>query len=336
MKKLVSIIIPAYNAANHISECLSSVKKQDYSQIEVIVIDDGSTDDTMKIVTNDFKWVRIVSQVNRGPSAARNWGIKEARGEYLCFVDADDIVSHDMVSRLMFGLEKNQVDFAVCGIYMFNDDRKIFRHIPVSAETQNIFGNKNIFQYIYPFFNTYKVNAPYGRIFRKKIILQNSIKFDEHLSLGEDSVFNLDYYSAINSCCFIREELYGYRRGNNYLTKKYSGDFKENKKRRFEEMKRILQNKNFKQDFLNGQLIFITYSYLLELPLKLKSKTRKQKYQIIRETIGDSDLQEALDNFSGNLIIKILALLLRTKNPRIIYLMAWIINKVRQVIRNKN
>lgn len=333
MDKLVSIIIPVYNAANYIYECLNSIQNQDYSRIEIIVIDDGSTDSTRDIITRYFQQVKVISQNNSGPSVARNTGIKESNGEFICFVDADDLISSNMVSSLVNGIKNNKADFSICGIYMFNDQKKITKHVQVSKNNRVIRGNENLFEELYPFFNTYKINAPFGRIYKKDILIRNSIKFDEKLSLGEDSVFNMDYFSVIDSCYFIKDELYGYRRGNNYLTGKYSGAFKDNKKRRFEQMKNVLVKKGAEERFLNGQLIYIAYSYLLELPDRLKEKNRAQKREIICEVISDPDIQNALNNFSGSFTMKVLALFLKTGNPQFIYFTLRVINMIRSIVK---
>lgn len=330
MKKLVSVIIPAYNDADYILDCINSIKKQDYSPLEVIVIDNGSTDCTSDIIKKNFKKVRVISQPNTGVSAARNVGIDEANGEYICFVDADDVISSNMISELVNSIETNQVDFAVCGIYMFNNKHGITKHLPITKKNKIIRGNDCIFNELYPFFDTYKVNAPCGRIYKRNFLSQNKIRFNEQLSFGEDSVFNINYYSVINSCVFKKNELYGYRRGSNYLTKRYSGEFQESKKLRFSAMSVVLREKGVSESFLNGQLIYICFSYFLEIPQKLKKIKLAVRLNLISQVVNDADVRKALKNYSGNLVIKIFAAILKTSNLRLIYFVAVVINYIRR------
>jgi glycosyltransferase involved in cell wall biosynthesis len=106
-KPLVSVIIPAYNEETDIEECLKSIKKQTYKKIEVIVVDDGSTDNTISIVSR-FKEVRLIKQNHQGPGAARNLAAKNAKGEILVLIDADMILFPDYVENLILPIIKNQ------------------------------------------------------------------------------------------------------------------------------------------------------------------------------------------------------------------------------------
>ena len=104
---LVSIIVPAYNVAEYIESCLNSLLAQTHEEIEVVVVDDGSTDETAAVcaaVARRDARVRIIAQPNAGVSAARNRGVQEARGKYVCFVDSDDAAHPDMVARLLAAL----------------------------------------------------------------------------------------------------------------------------------------------------------------------------------------------------------------------------------------
>nr|WP_054656719.1 hypothetical protein [Lentilactobacillus otakiensis] len=106
---------------------------------------------------------------------------------------------------------------------------------------------------------------------------QNKIRFNEQLSFGEDSVFNINYYSVINSCVFKKNELYGYRRGSNYLTKKnIQENFKNQKKLRFSAMSVVLREKGVSESFLNGQLIYICFSYFFGNTSKTEKKLNWQ------------------------------------------------------------
>lgn len=115
-QKLISIIIPIYNASEFLEECLCSIKKQVYSNFEVICVDDGSTDNSAEIAlkfTESDKRFRLYRQPNSGVSVARNTGLKHATGDYICFVDADDMVAPDYLS-VLYNHSKDG-DFTICG-----------------------------------------------------------------------------------------------------------------------------------------------------------------------------------------------------------------------------
>ena len=127
MDKLISIIVPCFNSEKTIATCLMSIEKQSYSNIEIIVIDDGSTDATVSIVEklakNDNR-IKVYSKSNEGVSIARNYGIEKATGEYIGFVDADDMIICNMYEEMIWAIENKQAGLVVCK-YSTNKDKSI-------------------------------------------------------------------------------------------------------------------------------------------------------------------------------------------------------------------
>ena len=126
-----SIIVPAYNASKYIRDCIDSVLSQNYSNFELIIVDDGSTDETKSIVyeySSDTR-IKYVYQNNTGVSSARNKGILESNGDYICFVDADDVVSPNFLKTFDDILNKKRIDIVYCENYDFyNDSLPDFAH----------------------------------------------------------------------------------------------------------------------------------------------------------------------------------------------------------------
>lgn len=124
-QKLVSIIVPAYNVENYIEACLSSLLEQNYRDIEVIAVDDGSTDRTeekiRQLQRTDGR-VHLLSRVNQGVAAARNAGIAAAKGEYLCFVDGDDRLTGDCIEKMVTAAEHTKAQMVFCGYRMIRED----------------------------------------------------------------------------------------------------------------------------------------------------------------------------------------------------------------------
>ena len=136
-KKLVSIIVPAYNVAQYIRQSLSSILLQTYRELEIIIVNDGSTDNTGEILTEYEKKdprIIVITQQNKGLAAARNTGLKQAKGEYLCIFDSDDIMLPDKISQQHEFLELHS-EHGVCysGSYHFMDDNKNIYHHPVGV-----------------------------------------------------------------------------------------------------------------------------------------------------------------------------------------------------------
>ena len=131
MSPLVSIVIPVYNAENYLAECLESVRSQTLRDIEIICVDDGSTDGSASILADYAKKderIHAVSQPNGGELAARNTGVQLASGEWIGFVDSDDRVSPDMFERLFTNGEKHQTDISHCGLLFFYTDGREIPH----------------------------------------------------------------------------------------------------------------------------------------------------------------------------------------------------------------
>ncbi len=171
----ISIIIPAYNVEKYIKETLDSIFIQTFKNFEIIIIDDGSTDNT-GVFAEEYKKkymqnMKIVYQKNQGQSAARNNALKYIEGKYISFVDADDILEKDFFSKLYDACEMNNADMAICGYKKFISETKQIVYIrnPVNWDVQ--FNNKrHIFHY-----------SPCGKLFRSSYIINYNFEF----SVGE-------------------------------------------------------------------------------------------------------------------------------------------------------
>lgn len=214
MKDLISVIIPAYNAEKYIYRCVESVIKQSYTNLEIIVVNDGSNDSTydkLKCIEKKYNNVIVVNQLNKGPSEARNTGINMAKGRYLCFVDADDYLEENMVGALYDLVKENKCGLAICGYYNFVDGE---RANIVSLEKD---GFLSIRDYLYNMSSrlyTVYYGSLCNKIYDANIINNNSIKLNKNVSLAEDLLFNLDYLKYVKSVACLHESLYVYNQDN--------------------------------------------------------------------------------------------------------------------------
>lgn len=214
MNSLVSIILPAFNVGKYIGTCLDSVVHQSYSNIEVIIVDDGSNDNTAlickKYVQCDQR-VRYFFQENQGSGPARNRGLKEASGEYVMFVDPDDWADRKMVENLVKAQSENNADLVCSGytdvLYESGKEIRRIQRIPRAKE----FLTQHEARDGYVELLTSEVLAPPTRkLYKMEIIQKYDIKFPA-LRRSQDIVFNYRYYNCVNSCVVLDESLYFYR-----------------------------------------------------------------------------------------------------------------------------
>lgn len=207
---LVSVIVPVYNVESYLRQCLNSLVGQSLRQLEIICVDDGSTDNSPAILAEyaarDMR-VRVLTQANSGPSVARNAALEVARAPYIMFCDSDDWYESTMCERMYTIIETSGCDIAVCGIELsYESDRE--RHI-ADAEYYKIKfrGAQAMNDYVR---RTIDV-SPCNKIWKREIIDQYGIRFPEGLKY-EDAFFYYAYMAPVHSAYFLPTKLYHYRR----------------------------------------------------------------------------------------------------------------------------
>ena len=215
-----SIIIPVYNAESTISRCVDSILSQSFSDFELLLIDDGSTDKSAEICdryeSSDSR-VRTVHKKNSGPSRARNTGIELSTGEYLLFVDSDDYVEKEYIERF----NDNKSDLTVCGTKNVNELGVVLSVVKHSEE--NHFDKEPDYSAL---FRRGVVFSPWGKLFIRDIIVNNKITFPTDISWGEDGIFVCNYIKYIHSFKYIDYLGYNYVRyqAQNTLSSKIRDD----------------------------------------------------------------------------------------------------------------
>lgn len=143
--KLVSIVIPVYNASKFLPSTLNSVLNQNYENLEIILVNDGSTDESLHIMeefSKNDKRIKIINQRNLGVSAARNKGFYNSMGEYISFIDSDDLIESDMISNLVGLLDNSDYDVANCNVEVFEKDGS--RRVTVTADSINSYNSSEL------------------------------------------------------------------------------------------------------------------------------------------------------------------------------------------------
>ncbi|WP_051199905.1 glycosyltransferase family 2 protein [Butyrivibrio sp. FCS006] len=214
-EKLVSIIVPAYNVEKYIERCLESILEQTYQDIEVIVVDDGSHDGTWEIVGRFMKMdSRIMGyqRENRGVSAARNFALKRASGDYIQFVDADDYISRFAVEKLVNTMESNCADWLNFQYHRVDETENSLDEYDFIIGHNDISGQQGKFEFLRDVLMEYRVGYEiWDKLYVTRIIRQNDLKFDENCHIGEDLEFNICYSMYANSLVCLKDRLYFYR-----------------------------------------------------------------------------------------------------------------------------
>ena len=208
-KELISVIVIAYNIENYISKCIKSIENQNYKNLEIIIVDDGSTDQTIdkayQLSLKDTR-IRIIKKENGGPSSARNNGLEEAKGDYIVFVDGDDYVSADYVSYLYNLIKNSCSDFAMSKNLFSNIKQNQIKNDKIQILTPN--------QATALLMSTRVVVGSYNKIYKKSFLKNNNLKFDESLFYGEGLHFITRVSQLANKICVGERRIYYYRKNN--------------------------------------------------------------------------------------------------------------------------
>lgn len=269
MKK-VSIIVPVYNGQDFINRCLNSLINQTYSNVEIIVINDGSTDNSLDLLKKYNDKIILINKENSGVSDSRNLGLEKASGDYIMFCDIDD------------WYEKVTVEKAVCEIG--NYDLLKYRETRVFSDGSSIKRKKNLAPMLYEkeeidivirrLFDLSWATHIYCFIYKTEIIKKNNIRFNSKIRYAEDANFILQYLLKVKNIKVIDEYLYNYYENSNSVTNNYSSIFKnmENLQIFRSETLKILGNKYKKE--LDQFLLNLILLYL-EKPFDIL-KTKKE------------------------------------------------------------
>ncbi len=199
---LISVIIPAYNAGELLKQCIENLLFQSYKNLEIIVVDDGSTDETAEIVKL-FPSVKYIYQSRSGVSIARNTGIKAATGEYIHFMDADDLITLDFYEKMIATNNETEADLSCCGFYHERYpslSQQIDFKVVVSLIEDKLI-ETNVCNY----------GACWRYLIKRSFLIKNQLFFDEVIPTGADRIFSLQAVYFANRIVMVPEVAYIYK-----------------------------------------------------------------------------------------------------------------------------
>ena len=213
IRPCVSIVVPVYNAEANLDRCIEHIICQTYKNIEVILVNDGSTDSSKEVC---LKWVekdgriRLINQGNRGPSSARNAGYKESSGKWIWFVDSDDSIVPEAVEMLVTEADKHSSDVAVCNFEVIEGDR-LFGRGRVGLHSFPLIGEADPECYLEDLLSRSVGNYIWQFLINRSVIeSMDGAPFDEELTLYEDVVFSLKLALAANRFAYVSHICYLY------------------------------------------------------------------------------------------------------------------------------
>ena len=221
MDDKITVIVPVYNVENYLRKCLDSIMAQTYKNIEIIVVNDGSTD-TSGEICKEFSGMdhRIIyiEQENAGLSAARNTGLNNMSGDYVTFVDSDDWIEQDYIETLYKKIVEYQADIAVGNYYSYNEDEETYYfHIYGDSYYEKVYDNISIFENLYESqeMKSFALISAWGKLYKAKLF--DYLRFEKG-KLGEDGYFNQKMYLSVNKVVYLNKGLYAYRQRSGSIT----------------------------------------------------------------------------------------------------------------------
>lgn len=313
----VSIIVPTYNVEKYLAFCVDSLVEQSLKEIEIILVDDGSSDKSGEICDDYAKKdtrIKVIHQTNRGLGLTRNSGLDIATGEYIGFVDSDDCVSKDMFRVLYEVAVKEDADIAYCAMQKFWDNSEVKETENDSCETDKWVGNQEIRKYLLDRIglppnctkdNSFGASVCCG-IFRKSILDDYGIKFvSERQYIAEDMIFDIDYIPKCNRVVYVDEPFYYYRYNPQSLTTVYKADRFEKNVSLYREMwNRVLKICDREEAFDSMSRYFLTFTRIAIIQEARFWKQNGLPYVIksIKTICANDELQEILSRYKYRML----------------------------------
>lgn len=341
----VSVIIPCYGVEKYLDRCMDSVLKQTLSDIEIILVDDGSKDRVPEMCDEYARQddrIKVIHKANGGLGYARNSGLEIATGEYVAFVDSDDYVDLSIYETLYYEAEKENADAVFCGFNLegINDNWIKSNEI----DSAKIFQGKGVTRFMLDMV----ANAPeepnerryymsvWRAIYRRSIIVDNNIKFpSEREVASEDIPFQVDFLKLSHKIVYIPDNLYYYCNNGSSLTATY----KKEKYERFKHLRSVLIEK---LKFVDGSLVrcdrfFIGYTRTQLHHLMLSSESNKTEQ--IRYIVNDPlwrkiEKNYPIDNFK-RMDLRLMYWMILHKHSRLLIVNSYVVNTLRKVLARR-
>ena len=337
----VSVIIPVYNVEKYLEHCLNSIVEQSYDNLEIIIINDGSTDKSgeicEKFASEDLR-IKLIHQINGGVSVARNTGIDHATGDYVTFVDSDDWLESNMYEGMAAQIDKRpELDMIMCDTILISDEcqKKSSEFIRGGYYSKN-----EIISDLYP---TLLVTEDFAKIplvsacsslFRRSVLVKNGIRFDPSLKYSEDYLFMAQMMINVNSYFYLKGDFnYNYRQHPESRSKLLQKDWWQSLLSLNEKLKKLLEG-FVEYDFSRQLKLQIIHSALFLSSAIIKNKlfNKQEKIEWLKILFTEPDLQASFKNLhfkEQSYQFKIVLSLMKYKNYKVFLAYRSFVNKIK-------
>ena len=263
----VSIIVPVYNAQDYLSKCIDSLLNQNYDDFELILVNDGSKDNSGQICDEYAKAdnrIKVIHKENGGVSSARNCGLDKACGKYIMFCDSDDFVKEEFCTPLINLANEDEDCLVFAGITELWDDKEKDNLCPEFPEGESITLKNKEFCDLFVKLNLNSqftlMNMPYNKLFSRSIIEKNQLRFDKNINYNEDFIFNLLYLEKVSAVKIYNKSIYNYYKdAPGSLCKKYVPNMIDIYRIKEDILKRVITDKASNQK--DADTVWCTYVF---------------------------------------------------------------------------
>lgn len=308
MDNLISVIIPVYNSERYLNKCIDSILHQTYRNLEVICIDDGSTDHSVEIVKEYIfkdKRVKLYRNEAKGVSAARNYGLDKCKGQYVMFVDSDDWIELDICREALKIIENEKADVAIWSYireysgcskyrYVLGDTFRIYQAEDIDILSRKMYGL--IGEELSQPENANVLVTVWGKLYKKDKI--QNIKFVDLKDIGtsEDTLFNIEFFHKVTKAIYIPECAYHYRKNNSTsITTKYNPYLYEQWNNLYNKMKESIQikkNSAFYEEAFSNRVALGLVPLILNIVIS-EEGIRKQNIKI-KNILYDEEYEKSI------------------------------------------
>ena len=332
MKSLVSVIVPVFNVEKYLEDCVTSIKEQTYSNLEIILVDDGSTDSSGTIcdlLQEQDSRIKVIHQKNEGLPSARNTGLKHATGEWILFVDSDDAIVTDCLEKLLGMVQKySNIEIVIFNLQRVTDissDIKCLEEgdtikltpkqvIDLTHDVLDPMSEK------FELLHEGKVTA-WNKLYNRKFLEENNLFFYEEVKVHEDIPFSFAVFSRAKEIVFVNEKYYLYRYNPQSITNTYRPFYGDELRALIKRLQIIGSKADRGLDFntdLDNRIIASTINLLIKCLCNKDNKfsyaERKNKYEQWKQEMRITEKMKNADYKSFQLKKRIAAYFLKIDN----------------------